>query len=301
MATPEPALRTRIDALITDAWVLAALAAAIRDPSLSEEHGAVLGAAGYAEHTPDGWRLHPACRTFLDGLPAPDAFAGQVAGILRQAADAADGRPAEEDDDASFIVQGESSGERMTEFLDLVAARVPEVGKVLHRPGLRFLDIGTGIGAIAATVISRAPAARAVGIDIAPRALRLAEDHLIRRGVRDRVDLRLQDVAELADTAAYDLAWLPLGVLAPHATAQALPRILAALRPGGWLISATVLAGTDQPGSVREAVLRWRMARRAITPWTPAELAARLTATGFHSVTQIATPQNAMGLVAAQA
>ncbi|MGP4028771.1 SAM-dependent methyltransferase [Actinomadura sp. 3N407] len=286
---------------MTDAWVLAALAAAVRASSLSEEHGAVLGAAGYAEHTPDGWRLHPAYRTFLDGLPAPVAFTGQIAGILRQAADAADGRPAEEDDDASFIVQGESSGERMTAFLDLVTARVPDVGKVLHRPGLHFLDIGTGIGAIAAGVISRAPTARAVGIDTAPRALRLAEEHLTRRGVRDRVDLRLQDVAELADTAAYDLAWLPLGVLAPHAATQALPRVLAALRPGGWLVGATVLADTDQPEPVREAVLRWRMARRDITPWTPAELAARLTATGFHSITQIATPRNEMGLVVAEA
>lgn len=290
MATREPSLRSRIDALTTEIWVIAALAAALREPSLSEEHGAVLGAAGYAERVGDGWRLTPDCRAFLDGLPVPAAFPGQIAGLLRQAADAADGRPADETDDAALIVQGEDSGRRMAEILDRVAARVPGVGEVLRRPGLRFLDVGTGTGAIAATVVARSPDARATGIDVAPRALRLAEDALARRGVRDRVELRLQDAADLADTAAYDLAWLPLGVLATRAAERALPRVLAALRPGGWLIAAAVPVGAHQDDPVREAVLRWRAARRDVTPWTPGDLAERLTATGFHAVTEVAGP-----------
>ncbi|GAA3737206.1 SAM-dependent methyltransferase [Spinactinospora alkalitolerans] len=308
MATSESDLPARVDALMNGAWLLAALAAAAGGRPLSEEHGALLGAAGYAERGPEGWRLPPAHRAVL--ADRADAFPAQIARILRDAADAAEGRgggAAEahdgEDDDAALVSAGRSSGEHMAGFLDLLAARAPGFGDLLRRDGLRFLDVGTGTGAIAATVVARVPGARAVGLDVQPRILRLAEERLADRGLLDRVELRLQDVADLAETGAYDLAWLPLSVIAPEAAVRALPRVRAALRPGGRLICATALRGgrPDGTGAVREAVIRWRAARRGITPWPPAELAERLTAAGYHGIREVETPPHGMAVVIAEA
>ncbi|ASU84104.1 hypothetical protein CDO52_16085 [Nocardiopsis gilva YIM 90087] len=309
MTTPaehEPGLLDSVEELATGAWVLAALAAAMdADPTapLSEEHGAVLGAAGYAERTADGWRLRPEHRAALDALPVPQALPAQIAWMLRQMSDAAAGRPggAEEESDADLIAEGEASGQAVGALLDRLVDQLPDIGDLLGRPGLRVLDVGTGIGAVAATVVTRLPHARAVGLDIAPRALRLADDHLATRGVGDRVELRHRDVADLAETGAYDLVWLPLTVLAPQAAERALPRVCAALRPGGRVIATAAPRGRNAAtGGVGEAVTRWRLARAGITPWSPAELARRLTATGLDDVREIELPPPATTVVVAR-
>ncbi|WP_106584745.1 SAM-dependent methyltransferase [Murinocardiopsis flavida] len=304
MATSEPRLAARVDALMTDAWVLAAFASAVNGEPLSEEHGAVLGAAGLAERVSEGWRLRPDHRAELAGRPDADAFPGRIGRILRQAADAAEGVPArpDGDDDAVFTAEGRNSGAQFGEYLDLLAARLPGVGGLLRSEGLRFLDVGTGIGAIAAEVAARVPGARAVGIDVQPRALRLAAAHLAERRLDDRVELRLEDVAALTDAGAYDLAWLPLSVIGTAAAAEALPRIRGALRPGGLLISATALRGApEERGTRREAVLRWRVDRMGSTPWDAGELAARLVMAGYVDVQEVRTPPHAMALVVARA
>ncbi|CAM3963042.1 hypothetical protein GCM10009799_45440 [Nocardiopsis rhodophaea] len=310
MSTPaehEPDLLARVDELATGAWVLAALAAAMEtDPTapLGEEHGAVLGAAGYAERTPDGWRLRPEHRAALDALPVPEALPAQIAWMLRQMSDAAAGRPggAEAEDDAELIAEGEASGRAVGALLDRLVDELPDIDALLQRPDARFLDVGTGIGAVAATVVTRLPHARAVGLDIAPRALRLAEGHLAARGVGDRVELRHHDVADLAETDAYDLAWLPLTVLTPQAAERALPRVRAALRRGGRVIATAAprTPGTGTGGVVGQAVTRWRLARAGITPWSAGELAQRLAATGLHDIREIELPPPATTVVVAR-
>ncbi|PDP85404.1 SAM-dependent methyltransferase [Glycomyces fuscus] len=301
-APPDPA--ARVDAWLNGAWVVAALAAAAEGAPLSREHGRLLAAAGCAEPDGDGWRLLPAYRAVLAGRAGPSAFPRRVARQLSQAADAALGeQDRAEEDDAALEAEGAASGRRMADFLDLLEARVPEFGELLGREGLRFLDAGTGIGAIAAAVLERVPGSRAVGLDVQPRALRLAERHLAERGLRDRVELRLLDVAELAEHGAYDLAWLPLAAIAPDAVARALPRVREALRPGSWLLTATVLRddpGDSPDGGVREAVVRWRMSRGRVTPWGPREAARELSAAGYRDVLGVATSEPALTLVAAR-
>ncbi|MDA8370470.1 MAG: methyltransferase domain-containing protein [Nocardiopsaceae bacterium] len=298
MATSEPDFAARVDDLVGSAWVLAALASAAGGGDLTEEHGALLGAAGYAERAPGGWRLRPAYRRAADH-PEAHTLPRRIAAVLREAADAAEGI-GEEDNDDILVAEGMSSGADMAGFLDLLATRVPGFGDLVKQDGLRFLDVGTGIGAVAAAVIGRAAAdARATGLDIRPSTLELAADHLSSLGVRDRVDLREQNVAELAETDVYDLAWLPLAAIAPKAAAAALPRLRTALRPGGLLISSTVLRGARQAPAVREAAIRWRMARKNITPWSAVEAVEQLTAAGFCDVQEIETPARTTALVIA--
>ncbi len=300
---PDPA--ARVDAWLNGAWVVAALAAAAEGAPLSREHGRLLAAAGCAEPDGDGWRLLPAYRAVLAGPAGPSAFPRRVARQLSQAADAAlDAEDRAEEDDAAFLAEGVASGRRMADFLDLLEARVPGFGDLLGRDGLSFLDAGTGIGAIAAAVLERVPGSRAVGLDVQPRALRLAERHLAERGLRDRVELRLLDVAELSESGAYDLAWLPLAALPPDAVAQALPRVRESLRPESWLLTATVLRddpGDAPDGGVRDAVVRWRMSRSRITPWGPQEAARELSEAGYRDVRRGATSEPALTLLVARA
>ncbi|WP_150240619.1 SAM-dependent methyltransferase [Nocardiopsis quinghaiensis] len=298
-AGPDPA--TRVDAWLSGAWTLAALAAASEGRPLSREHGRLLAAAGCAEPDGDGWRLLPAYRALLAGPAGPSAFPRRVARQLGQAADAAAGRDGhEEEDDAALLAEGVASGERMGAFLDLLGERVPGFGDLLEEDGLRFLDVGTGVGAIAAAVLDRVPGSSAVGLDVEPRALRLAERHLAGRGLGDRVELRLLDVADLSERGVYDLAWFPLAALAPGAVERALPRVRDALRPGARLLTATVLRD-DPAGDVREAVVRWRMSLSRITPWGPGETARELTAAGYRDVRCVETPERALTLVTARA
>src|SRR5690606_2674147 len=58
----QPPPRGGVSERIASVWVLAALAAADADGPLPDELGAVLGAAGYAESSPEGWTLHPSYR-----------------------------------------------------------------------------------------------------------------------------------------------------------------------------------------------------------------------------------------------
>ncbi len=295
---PVPDPTVRIDDLMTSVWALAALAATAGTETLTEEQGALLGQAGFAERGAGGWQLLPGYRATAgrgDG-----AFAARTARALREAADAAEGHVKRaSDDDDLLLADGASSGEDFAQILDLLASRVPGFDALLHGQ-LRFLDVGTGIGGITATVLARVPGARAVALDIQPRMLRLAEEYLV--GHAERVELRLQDVTELPDQDAYDLAWLPVTAVTPEATAASLPRILRALRPGGWLVSAAVVYG-HRPGAAetREAAAQWRVTCDHGTPWSAEELSRRLAAAGYRDVRRISPHPRTMAFVAARA
>jgi 23S rRNA G2445 N2-methylase RlmL len=64
---------------------------------------------------------------------------------------------------------------------------------------------------------------RCVGLDILPRALRLADSELTAAGVRHRVELREQDVQDLSDSEAFDVAWLPLPLRPEDVARTAIP------------------------------------------------------------------------------
>jgi release factor glutamine methyltransferase len=119
----------------------------------------------------------------------------------------------------------------------------------LGAPFLRVLDLGTGTGAIAVTLLAERPGARGVASDISAAALAVAGENAQRHGVAGRLDLPRSDWwAEIA--GRFDLivsnppyvSEADYAGLAPEITCWE-PR--AALTPGGDGLSAyrAIVAG----------------------------------------------------------
>jgi hypothetical protein len=100
----------------------------------------------------------------------------------------------------------------------------------------RFLDVGVGVAAISLRMCELFPGSTAVGLDVIPEVLEAARKEVADRGCEGRVELRLLDVAELADVEDFDLAWIPQPFLPRASLEEGLTRVHAALRPDGWLV-----------------------------------------------------------------
>ena len=97
----------------------------------------------------------------------------------------------------------------------------------------------------------------------------------------ERVQLREQDVCDLDDVDAFDLVWLPAPFLTETALTAALPRVVAALAPGGWLV-----VGTNPPpgDDVGRAVARWVAALNGGSATDAPAMAGALVARGLSDV-----------------
>lgn len=69
----------------------------------------------------------------------------------------------------------------------------------------RFCEVGIGSGCIAVSILRNVPAASAVGLDISPTALEIAERNAEKHGVAGRIDFRRSDVFEAAGEERFDL------------------------------------------------------------------------------------------------
>ena len=99
-----------------------------------------------------------------------------------------------------------------------------------------FLDVGVGVGAISIRLVNRYPGTRAVGLDVLPHVLDLAQAEVARSGLSESIDLRLQSVADLRDHENYDLAWLPQPFIPRPAFLEGIQNVFRALQPGGALV-----------------------------------------------------------------
>ena len=116
------------------------------------------------------------------------------------------------------------------------APQLADLGARLAADGGTFLDVGCGTAWLSIALARRFPALTVTGLDIWPPALALAERNVQASQLAPRVRLRRQDVTVLDEARAYDAIWLP-GPFLPHDVClRALPRVVQALRPGGWLL-----------------------------------------------------------------
>jgi len=100
----------------------------------------------------------------------------------------------------------------------------------------RFLDVGTGVGLLAVSAANVWPNSSIVGIDPWEPSLERARANVDQAGLGDRVTLRQQALGDIDDVDTYDCAWVPTFFLTESHLEQALPAVVKAMRPGGWIV-----------------------------------------------------------------
>ena len=185
----------------------------------------------------------------------PVSLAGGLLSYLRQALRHAEGGTAgwTADDLDIVVAQGRSSASAAAAVGEGMLPYMPAAYEAFLNGTARFLDVGVGIGAVAGRICEMFPGVTAVGLDVLAPVLALARDDLQAAGVADRVELRLQSVADLFDVAAFDLAWLPQAFIPRRDLEQGLSAVFRSLRPDRWVVSP-VMASPADAGDFQKAV-----------------------------------------------
>ncbi len=125
----------------------------------------------------------------------------------------------------------------------------PKLGDLFSRlqsPSASFLDVGTGVGAIAITASRFLPNLHVVGLEPQDAPLLEARRNIAAAGLKDRIELRQQYVEDMEDEGKFDLAYFPQAFMPDDVVKRGLANIWRALRPGGWVVAvATCLPGME--------------------------------------------------------
>jgi precorrin-6B methylase 2 len=138
-----------------------------------------------------------------------------------------------------------------------LSRKLPGLLESLSASEAAFLDIGTGVGALALGMLREWPRLSVVGIDPLPGVIAQARANIAAVGFADRVTLRVGRGEDIAETSAYDLVFVPTAFIAEPAVALVVERVAAALRPGGWLLLAAIDTALD---TLPAALVRFRVA-----------------------------------------
>jgi SAM-dependent methyltransferase len=201
--------------------------------------------------------------------------------FLRQCTDLVDapGRRGNWSETDPALLQG--LGRLSMSIADAVAVAAAELGDLRQRltgTGSVLLDVGTGTGWLAIALARAFPGSRVVGLDVFETALGLAAANVAAERLGDRVELRRQDVAQLAEIERYDVVWLPLPFLPPDVVPAAIANGARALRPGGWLLPGTFVGPDDD---LARLLVDLRIVRSGGRPWRPEEVVEMLTDAGL--------------------
>ena len=312
LATTSQEAASTIAALEHAAWALAALVHLCHATDLTSNaplplDGADLGPAkllatlGLLTESADGFAPAPGLADLFTTVPTATLAAANIS-TLRQIATvtgivakvAGDGWSTF--DDETLLAQGSASAFAGQMLATVGVGSLPGLAEPF-RDGGRFLDVGTGVGALGAAFAETLPEATVVGIDVLARAVELARDLVGERGLDHRFEIRLQGIEDLDDTESFDLAWLPAPFIPEAVFDRALANIHRSLKPGGWIIIGAGRLDGDDTGV---AVTRWQTALAGGTPLTTGDTTAVLTGAGFTNVTSIPTPPGAPVLTCGQ-
>jgi SAM-dependent methyltransferase len=281
----------------TDAvWLLSAMAPVLSSGlerfSIDDPAARVLADYGLLQATDGGLLPRPAFVEAFGGQAR--ALADGIRSSLGQAATAAFG-----DEhggnwgafaDEILVAQGRASAMGGRGFAVFVVPVLDGLAERFASGDGVLLDVGVGVAELACAFCQAVPGARVVGIDPLPRAIELAATTVASYGLAERVLLRCQGVEELTDEEAFDLAWFPLPFIPPDAVREGLPRVLRALRPGGWLLMP---AGAVEPGASGE-IARWQVHLFGGTLLSDHERTELLQAAGFESPAPLSTPPGSL-------
>jgi len=267
-------------------WSLAALTLALApgryEPALTRAAASLIDALGLSAS--------------VDAAPqdARSAFASQTsAGLLQTAAIVRGGSTWTDQSDDALIAQGRASAQGVPMFAQFVLPELHGLAERFATRGARMLDVGTGTAAMAVAYAQAFPQLEVVGLDPWPRVLTLAESVVAASDVSDRVVLRTGDAADIAETDAYDLIWLPAPFVPESALRAALPRLVAALRSGVWVM---VGHGRFTGDAVENAVNVFKTVAFGGTPLDAATAARLLADAGLADVRTLPTPPGAPAL-----
>ena len=199
-------------------------------------------------------RLAPGALPFTQP-PMSIALAGDLRTTLMQALSLLDRARSREKlegwkhvDAAVLQSQGEASM-ALAGMVKNVLPELDDLGATLARAGASFLDVGVGVGALAIAMCRAFPELRVVGVDNFDAPLALARKNVAEAKLDARIELRKTAAGDLADEAAFDLAWVPTFFV--RDAAPVARRVLSALRPGGWVLFG---AGGSSGDARRRAV-----------------------------------------------
>jgi 2-polyprenyl-3-methyl-5-hydroxy-6-metoxy-1,4-benzoquinol methylase len=166
-------------------------------------------------------------------------------------------------------------------WVRLVFPNLEGLSERLASPTAAFLDVGTGVGALAIETCRHFPHLRIVGIDPLLPALAEARRNVQEAGLAARIELREQRVEDLEDESSFDLAHVPIFFLETPAVSDGLSRVLRALRPGGWVLMQVLAAsGSDLSSSM----LRLLCVLWGSEPVVPEQAARIAEAAGYECV-----------------
>jgi predicted O-methyltransferase YrrM len=240
--------------------------------------------------------------TVAPGQPVPGAdtaaaqqIANQATAPLHQAVALASGRVINwsAQSDQALLAQGRASAMGARAFVELVLPVMGGLRSRLDAPGARMLDVGTGVGALAVAFAEVFPRLHVLGIDVLDRPLRLARQNIAASDAAARVTVREQDVAGFTDDIGFDLAYLPAPFVRRPALEAGLPRVVAALRPGGWIF---VVHGKFGGTPAADSLTRLKTLVYGGTPLDDAEASDLLRSAGLTSVRAVPTPEGAPGI-----
>ena len=299
MKTPEEA-GAHLNKLHEAVWQLAAINLALRDPAsagsdLQYAAGQVVAAAGLGSADERALRLGPGLAQLID-LQGGDQtrLASQTAASILQAAALLSGATDwMRQDDEALLAQGRASAQGAVPFKMFAVPMMEGVGDLLAAPSPVMLDVGVGVGAMAVAWCQTFPSLHIVGIDIFPRALELASRLVAEADLVDRIELRNQDVIDLDDRDTYCLAWLPAPFIPPNTLEASVPRIIAALVPGGWIALGHGKFGANP---LSDAITRLQTVAFGGTALDNDQAQLLLDGAGFESVVTLPTPQGTPGI-----
>src|SRR5260221_2173856 len=168
---------------------------------------------------------------------------------------------------------------RRSMMIRTLLAAAPEFEKVTS-----LLDVGTGVGLLAVAAANVWSSATVVGIDTWEPSLERARANVSAAGLDDRITLRKQDATTIDDVDEFDCAWIPTFFLSEQALNPAIPKIVTAVRPDGWV----VLGRFDQPPDpLARATSQLRTARSGGCTIDVAEATELLQTAGCTSVHEL--------------
>ena len=212
----------------------------------------------------------------------------QVAALLR-----GEGQLWASQSDESLRAQGRASAQAAAAFAQFLLPQLTGLPEELSRPGVRMLDVGTGVAAMAVAFAEHYPMLTVVGLDVLPRVLELAAETVAASPAADRVVLREQNVAVLSEADTYALGWLPAPFIPEAALRSGTTRVANSLVSGGWLMLGH---GKLSGNPLNVALTRFKTAAYGGTALTDAEAESLLLEAGLDRVMTVPTPPGAPGI-----